>query len=249
MVRAVLFDLDDTLFDHRHCARSALRALHAAHPAFQSHPFDGFERLHARLLEELHRRVALGQMPLEVARQERFRRLFDAMGAPADDDTIVHAAVTYRDGYQRLRQPVSGAAALLAAVRDHAPIGIVSNNLLEEQQDKLRHCGLDRYVDVLVVSEEAGVSKPDPRIFEIALDRLGFTADVTVMIGDSWTADVAGARAAGIRAIWFNPTMQPRPEPDATVEELRSLEPLDNVIAVIFGAKPSKGDRQPAAKI
>jgi YjjG family noncanonical pyrimidine nucleotidase len=236
VVRAVLFDLDDTLFDHRHCARSALGALHAAHPAFQSHPFDDFERLHVRLLEELHRRVAVGELPLDVARQERFRRLFEAMGAAADDDTVAHAAATYRDGYRRLRQPVTGAAALLAAVSTHAAIGIVSNNLLEEQADKLRYCGLDRYVDVLVVSEETGISKPDPRIFDIALERLEVTADDAVMVGDSWTADVAGARAAGIRAIWFNPTRAPKPEPDDAVQELWSLEPVERVVPVILRA-------------
>jgi YjjG family noncanonical pyrimidine nucleotidase len=243
LVRAVLFDLDDTLFDHRHCARSALGALHAAHEAFQSHPFDDFERLHASLLEELHRRVALGEVPLDVARRERFRRLFHAMGAPADEDTVANAAATYREGYRRLRQPVAGAAALLAAVRSQAAIGIVSNNLLDEQEDKLRHCGLDRYVDVLVVSEETGFSKPDPRIFAIALERLGVTADATVMIGDSWTADVVGARAAGIRAIWFNPAMQPRPEADDTVEELWSLEPVERVLPVILGDAPVRTGR------
>jgi YjjG family noncanonical pyrimidine nucleotidase len=235
VIRAVLFDLDDTLFDHRHCARTALGELHASHAAFQSHPFHDFERLHATLLEELHKRVAIGEMPLDVARQERFRRLFGAVGAPSDRETIARAAATYREGYRRVRQPIAGAAALLAAVSDHARIAIVSNNLLEEQEDKLRHCALDRYVDVLVVSEEVGVSKPDPRIFEIALDRLGVAAGDTVMVGDSWTADIAGARAAGIRAIWFNPTRLPKPQHDDAVEELWSLEPLDRALAVIVG--------------
>ena len=85
-------------------------------------------------------------------------------------------------------------------VRERAKVGIVSNNLLEEQQDKLRCCELDQYVDVLVVSEEAGISKPDPRIFEIVLDRLRCRPQEAVMIGDSWDADVLGAAAAGIQS-------------------------------------------------
>jgi YjjG family noncanonical pyrimidine nucleotidase len=234
VIRAVLFDLDDTLFDHRQCARTALGELHASHAAFQSHSFPHFERLHAALLEELHARVALGEVPLEVARQERFRRLFGAVGASSDDETVARAAATSREGYRRVRQPVAGAAALLAAVKNRARIGIVSNNLLEEQSDKLRHCGLDRYVDALVVSEEVGVAKPDRRIFDIALERLDAAADHAVMVGDSWTADIAGARAAGIRAIWFNPTKQPKPQQDDAVEELWSLEPPEQVLPVIF---------------
>ena len=234
-VRAVLFDLDDTLFDHRLCARTALSGLHAAHEEFRVTPFSQFERLHASLLEDLHRRVMTGEMPLEDARRERFRRLFAALGATPGEHVIATAAETYRDGYRRIRQPMNGAAALLAAVKGRARVGIVSNNLLEEQQDKLRHCALDAYIDELVVSEEAGVSKPEPRIFEIALERLGCRADQVVMIGDSWAADVVGAQAAGIRAIWFNPLGHDRPAHDPAVEELRSLVPVERVLPVIFG--------------
>jgi len=126
------------------------------------------------------------------------------------------------------------AGALLTRIRSRARVGIVSNNLLEEQAEKLRHCGLDRFIDTLVVSGEAGVSKPDPRIFRIALDRLGCEPAEAVMIGDSWTADVAGARAAGIRAIWFNPAGRERP--DASVPRLASLAPPDVPMRMIFDA-------------
>lgn len=235
MPTAVLFDLDDTLFDHRQCSRLALSELYGAHEDFQVRTFDEFAGMHARLLEELHGRVLTGEVGLEEAREERFRRLFAAVGMPADDAAVSRAAAAYRDGYRRVRQPVAGAAQLLALVREHARVAIVSNNLLEEQQDKLRHCGLEPYVDVLVVSEEAGRSKPDPGIFAIALERLGCAAADAVMVGDSWAADVLGAQAAGIRAVWFNPRAMPAPDPAATVIELRALEPAAAALAVILG--------------
>ena len=234
MLRAVLFDLDDTLFDHRACAREALSDVHRAHPAFLALQFQELERLHAGLLEDLHRRVLTGELPLEIAREERFRRLFLAAGVTAADDLVSRTAATYRDGYIRIRQPVPGAAALLERVRQRAKVGIVSNNLLAEQQGKLRDCGLDGHIDVLVVSEEAGMSKPDPRIFEIALERLGCAAGEVVMVGDSWAADVIGACDAGIRAIWFNPLGKPAPDPSAAVEQIRRLDPPDEALAVIF---------------
>jgi YjjG family noncanonical pyrimidine nucleotidase len=237
MTRGVLFDLDDTLFDHRICARTALTALHDAHSSFQSTAFEDFERMHAVLLEELHRRVMTGEVGLDEARQERFRRLFQAVGVSADDELVRRAAATYREGYVKVRQPVPGAARLLGLVKERARVGIVSNNLLEEQQEKLRQCQLDRYIDVLVVSEEAGVSKPEPLIFTIALDRLGCTAAEAVMVGDSWAADIVGARAAGIRAVWFNPAAKLAPDPDAGIVELRSLEPVEDAVGVIFGER------------
>ena len=234
MLRAVLFDLDDTLFDHRLCARTALSEMHAAHPEFQACPLDDFEQLHAAHLEELHPLVTRGELPLEEARRERLRRLFRAVGASPAEDRIAEAAEAYRASYVRIRQPISGAAALLAAVKARALVGIVTNNLLEEQQDKLRQCALDGYVDELVVSEKAGMSKPDPRIFEIALERLGCHHDEAAMVGDSWPADVAGAIAAGIRPIWFNPLRKPRPDPRIEVDEIHALEPIEDALRVIF---------------
>ncbi len=237
VVTAVLFDLDDTLFDHAGCARDALMAVQASHRGLAAMPFVALEQAHARLLEELHGEVMLGRVPLEQARIERFRRLLQVAGERQPEDaTIAALASSYRDTYRTARRPIRGAAALLAAIRRHARVGIVSNNLAEEQREKLRTCGLDQLVDTLVVSEEAGVSKPDPAIFLLALERLGARPAETVMVGDSWPADVAGARAAGLRAIWFNPSATPAPEGASSVRELRALEPVDAVTRIILDA-------------
>jgi HAD superfamily hydrolase (TIGR01549 family) len=236
MVTAVLFDLDDTLFDHRACARDALAAVRACHACLRGMAFSELERAHARFLEELHAEVMTGRVPLEHARHERFRRLFAAAGTTASEDLARGAAATYRQHYAEGRRAVSGAAALLRLVRARARVGIVSNNLLDEQRDKLRVCGLTPYVDALVVSEEAGTPKPDPAIFALALERLGCEAPDAVMVGDSWGADIAGARAAGIRAIWFNPRREPVPNGEAGVPQVAALEPPDAVIRMIFDA-------------
>ena len=232
MITAVLFDLDDTLFDHAHCARCALDAVRSAHQPFSAADPLELERAHSRILEEIHGDVMLGRMPLDAARIERFRRLFQSVGADVGEDVAAAAAAGYRQAYIESRRAVAGAAALLEAVKERAKVGVVSNNLLEEQRAKLRHCELDRYIDVLMVSEEAGVSKPDPKIFEMALERLDCTAEEAVMVGDSWPADIVGAQASGIRAIWVNPHGAPPPDPSVPV--LRSLEPIDAALELIF---------------
>jgi HAD superfamily hydrolase (TIGR01509 family) len=231
MLKAVLFDLDDTLFDHECCAREALAAVHESHECFRSATFADFERAHAGLLEELHVQVLAGELDLDAARVERFRRLIERTAAA--DCSPADAARVYRACYSRARRAISGAQPLLVALRPRVRIGIVSNNVLVEQREKMRLCGLDTLVDALVVSEEAGVSKPDPEIFRVALQRLNAAPDQSVMIGDSWTSDVAGARAAGIPAVWFNRAGRPSPDPDAGVYELRALEPIADAIELI----------------
>ncbi|HEY7500698.1 MAG TPA: HAD-IA family hydrolase [Vicinamibacterales bacterium] len=233
---AVLFDLDDTLFDHAHAARAALTRVHAMHDCFASGPFDAFEEAHVRCLEALHQRVLAGAMGIDEARLRRFRQLFANAGVDASDDHVAYTASTYRAAYLEARRPIEGARDLLAALKPRVRIGVVSNNILEEQRAKVRLCGFDPYIDALVVSEEAGFTKPDPRIFEVALGRLGCEARDAVMIGDSWAADVEGARAAGVRAIWFNRTGRPVPDADgagADVDVIDRLTPVDDVLRIL----------------
>jgi putative hydrolase of the HAD superfamily len=234
MLRAVLFDLDDTLFDHLGCAREALRSVHESQACLAGVPFDELERTHALHLEELHVEVMAGRMTLDDARRERFRRLLVSSGVEATVERAEAAAGRYRDGYMSARRAIAGAAHLLPVIRARARVGIVTNNLRNEQEDKLRVCGLLPFVDALIVSEEVGVTKPDPAIFRVALERLECEPHEAVMVGDSWSADVMGARSLGIPAIWFNPHGAVPPDPAVPV--LRSLEPPDHAVQMILDA-------------
>ena len=232
MRRAVLFDLDDTLFDHRRSAREALLQVHRVHA--RGFDFEAFARHHAHYLEEMHLEVLAGRIGLDDARRERFRRVFQALGVALDPGVVDLVASAYREGYMTSRRALDGAAELLAVVKQDARIAIVTNNLLDEQQDKLRHCGLAPFVDVLVASEDVGVSKPARGIFEIALARAGVSADSAVMVGDSWTNDIEGARRAGIAAVWFNPDGLPRPSAEDGVAEIDTLRPAPDVARVLL---------------
>lgn len=234
MPRAVLFDLDDTLFDHEGCARDALHAVYGTHDCFAAMPFADVLRAHAEALEELHARVVAGELGIDEARVARFERIFRSAGRTVERTTCEAAARQYRSAYVGARRPVAGACALLAALKPRAAIAVVSNNLLAEQQEKMRVCRFDAYVDALVVSEEAGVAKPDPAIFRVALDRLGCRPEDAVMIGDSWAADITGAAAAGIPAIWFNPRRRPAPGHPAGVPQLPAFEPVEHALDAIF---------------
>lgn len=73
-------------------------------------------------------------------------------------------------------------------------------------------------VDLLVTSEDVGVAKPDPVIFYHTLQRCGITADAAIMVGDSWSNDIIGAHAAGLRAIWLNRRNECCPDPTIATE-------------------------------
>src|SRR5262245_8736180 len=116
-MRAVLFDLDDTLFDHRGAARAALTDVHRRHAADVE--FAAFERQHMHDLEVLHLEVLAGRLSIDDARRERFRRVFNAVSVPLDEPGVHAVAAAYRHAYMASRRAVDGAAALLEAVRPH----------------------------------------------------------------------------------------------------------------------------------
>ena len=226
---AVFFDLDDTLFDHSSSARAGLGALRDEFPAFGRRAFEELEQLHSGILETMHARVLTGELTIEAARVARFAAMFHECGAA--DGHAEAASDLYRAAYQRARRVVPGAVELLAALRGRVVVGIITNNVVAEQLEKLSVLELRPLVDVLVISEEAGVSKPDLRIFHLALARAGCRADQAVMGGDSWRVDVLGAQAAGIRPVWFNRGCLPSPDP--RVAEIRALAPAAPVLHLL----------------
>jgi putative hydrolase of the HAD superfamily len=188
------------------------------------------ERRHAEILEVLHVDVLEGRRTIDEARRERFARLLAAAGADRIGDRAGVAASFYRTAYERSWQAVPGALELAAALSARrTPFVIVTNNGVAEQRRKLERVGLDRHLSALVTSEEVGVAKPARRIFEVALEAGGAGPGEAVMLGDAWHSDIAGAQAVGIAAIWFN--RLGLESPDASVPELRELEPTDDVLA------------------
>jgi HAD superfamily hydrolase (TIGR01549 family) len=232
-VRAVLFDLDDTLFDHRHSCRSGLAAVQQNFQRLQEIPLDEVERGYMALLEESHPNVLQGVIALEEARVERFRRLFLQAGEEVSPARAGVCAELYQKAYRAARRPVPGAIPLLRRLRSMAKIAVVSNNLIEEQKEKLRCCELYPFVDCLVVSEEIGAAKPEPAIFEVVLSRLRCGAQEAVMVGDSWTEDIIGAHGVGIRPVWLNRYGRLCPD-QALATEINSFEPVEVVLGVIL---------------
>lgn len=232
-VRAVLFDLDDTLFDHQFCSRAGLTALQAGFPSLASEPFDAFELRYRVLLEEVHLRVLSGELSPAEGRAERFLR-FLSVASPASLADAARAAELYATAFRASRRPIAGAMELLHHLRPRVKIGVVTNNVRAEQVEKLQHLALDALIDVLVTSEDVGVAKPHPAIFQAALEQLACTPDQVVMVGDNWENDIVGASRLGIRSVWLNRYAEPHP--DVTLApQITEMTPLETIAQLILG--------------
>jgi len=191
------------------------------HAALQTRSLEEILIEHSRLLDVMHVEVLAGRLSQEQARIDRMRGIFAFCDVDVSEEAGIKAAAAHAQRYRAARRAVPGARELLERLRPHVKVIIVTNNLLAEQQSKLECCGLTDLVDALITSEEFGCAKPDPAIFQIALDRAACTSKEAVMIGDSWPIDILGAVNCGIRAVWFNRHGLKRPGDEAT--EITSL--------------------------
>jgi HAD superfamily hydrolase (TIGR01549 family) len=234
-IKAVLFDLDDTLYDHRFSSRNGLRALKNVYDCFKNAELDVLEMEYLKLLNEIHlSKVLTGIYTIDEARAERYRRFFLKFGVDAGLEEINHAREIYTSAYRVIQRAVPGSIELLNKLKKKVKLGIVSNNYGTEQEAKINSCGFNRYFDAVVTSVEVGITKPSPEIFFMALEKLGFMPAETVMIGDSWNSDIKGARNAGINPIWFNRYGFDYPEENSNIPEIRSLIPIEYVLSLIF---------------
>lgn len=233
MIRTLLCDLDDTLFDHSGATRDALAVVRGAMPAFQVWSLEQFDREHRVVLEALHLQVLAGRWTVEEARVERFRQLLKTAGVvESRADVLDGVSWQYRHAYEAAWRMIPGAIALAQAAKaDGWQFVIVTNNVVREQRLKIERGGLVPFVDALVTSEEFGASKPDPRIIHHAMAQVGSVAGQSVVFGDSLSTDIAGARAAGVSAVWFNRWEAPSPDP--ALREVRSLEPAAEILRIL----------------
>ena len=104
--------------------------------------------------------------------------------------------------YEKL-DPLVACALKIAGDVGWVPV-VVTNGPLEQQENRIRRTGLDRYVADWVISEQAGVSKPNPRIFALAAQRVRMRLGGAWVVGDSPEADIGGAAALGLPSVWLH---------------------------------------------
>ena len=236
-IEAVLFDLDDTLVDARGSWRDgfadAITELHARSPALQrlGSPTAIYDDWFRRYGEEAHRAAGFGEWQASFT-VESFERLVAEHLGP-DPALAARLVASYRAAAPARLAIFPDAEPLLERLGARYPLGLISNGPSELQRPKIEKFALERHFEVVLVSGELGIRKPDPRIFAMALEALGVSPAGCVFIGDNPTDDIAGARAFGLSAIWVNRGDWRAPDPreadalpHAEVRELREIPAL-----------------------
>ena len=125
---------------------------------------------------------------------------------------------------------LEGAEELVRYLAAKYPLTVVTNGFVEVQYEKFDKSGLRDCFAHIVLSEEVGCQKPNPRIFEEALRMNGLQAEDVVMIGDSWNSDIQGAINAGIDQIWIRKSKDPLPEGQSATYLVQSLSEVMEIL-------------------
>jgi putative hydrolase of the HAD superfamily len=228
-VRAIIFDLDDTITDFMSAANAAFMA--AFSDIAEEHGVK-VEDLHARymeLFEEFYTLHLEGHVNLEEFRVYRFSRAFELVDLPLDED-FLDLTVDFQYYYDQELETFPGACAVLRELDKVYPLGLITNGPTDAQWRKINKFNLSRIFEVILVSGQLGIAKPDPRIFDVALEGLRVAPEDAIMVGNSLEHDHQGAMNAGIRFVWANhlgkSLPEGWPEPDHTVASFDELKDL-----------------------
>jgi len=223
--KAVLFDLDNTLYDYNACYRAANDAVFPWLEERTGRPRAELETLYREAKRRNH--VALAGTAASHNRLLYYQRLAELLGLRVFGaaDTLLNI---FWDAFLAAMQPLPGALELLEALRPRG-ICLVTDMTVEIQYRKVARLGFAPLIDAIVTSEEAGVEKPHPWPFVLALRKLGVRAEEACMVGDDFTKDVEGPLLAGLDAYWvrqcsLNPEREYTHHRVTVVQDLRQVQ-------------------------
>ena len=226
----IFLDLDDTIWDFHANAKASLHDVYFDRKLNEHYPdFEHFFHLYARRNLELWSQYGQGLITKDYLIVERFRHLLSHAGIQAHEMAL-NMNTDFLDilSTKTILMPYAGEL-LEYCTSLHLPMTIISNGFTEVQYRKLRNSNIEQYFTHVVLSEAVGALKPSREIFEYALKLNNARAEETLMIGDSFDADILGAVGAGIDAVYLNNTGRDIEIPEK-VTQISSLKEVFGLI-------------------
>lgn len=203
--RNIFIDLDDTLYDFSAASREAFEeTYHLLHFERYFDSFDHYMGIYAPYNLELWKLYGEGRITKEELNRRRYSYPLECVGVHDQElaDTFCREALSR---IPTKNHTIPGAMELLEYLRPRYRMFILSNGFKELQSRKMRTAGLDGYFEDIILSEDIGINKPRPELFEHALQKTGSRLEESIMIGDMFETDIAGAANIGMQQIYFNP--------------------------------------------
>ena len=226
MYKAIFIDIDDTILDYIPCCREAFdAALEVINQNTQNTPntdalFELFFSISGRLFSEAKHGLHTVAEVMELYPQEFCEH---AGYSPETVDPFKHA---FRAAWGYTHTLVPYSKETLEALRDKGyRLFAASNSFGHLQRSRLQHAGILHLFEDTYISMDIGYDKPDVRFYEEALRRCRLQPNEVLMVGDSMTTDIIGARAAGLDAVYFNRSNEPT-DPHSSVVVIQSLPEL-----------------------
>lgn len=202
----VLFDLDNTLFDHYYSLKNAIKA---TRENFGLTSFNVSQLIdtYNSALQTAYDRYLKKEISYEEKDNEKVRLFFQNLSLPIPRRDGIDAFLSLYDKiYFSDRRATPGAIETLVRLNKHGfKIGVVTNGQTKDQTEKMEAIGIAPLIDAAFISEQIGHSKPSSPLFAAALTGLNTTSEATLLVGDDVESDIKGALANGIDPVLYNP--------------------------------------------
>ena len=201
-IKHVFFDLDHTLWDFDRNSALAFKRVFHNHDISLS--ITEFVQVYEPINFGYWKMYREERITKQELRRGRFREAFSAFGMQFDTQQIDMLAFSYIEELPKDNHLFDGTIDLLEYLSGRYTLHIITNGFEEVQHLKLRNSRIDHFFETVTTSEEAGVKKPHPAIFELAMEKAGALATESVMVGDTFEADIEGAHRKGMQTIFYN---------------------------------------------
>ena len=202
IITDVFFDLDHTLWDFDKNSELTFETIfNRNHPRIETKVF--IEK-YVPINQECWKLYQYDKITHAELRYNRLKYSFDALDYSISDEEINTIANDYIRFLPENNHLFDGTIEVLDYLNQKYNLHIITNGFAEVQYKKINNSNIGSYFQTITNSEMAGVKKPNPIIFDYALDLAKAKKENSIMIGDSLDADIQGALDAGLDAIFFN---------------------------------------------
>ena len=201
MIKAVIFDLDNTLCNSTDIIEDILRSILKKYlKYFPNKNIDDLILINVKTFKNL---IADPDVPLSAAIIRVWFEVFEQLQIKPQLKIILRLIEDIRQTNKRVRL-IDGVLELMNYLKlKDIKIGVLTNGIFIDQANKLIKLKLDGFIDYLVTSDMCAADKPDPEIFKYLLGKMAVSPNQTIMIGDDYTADIKGAYNVGIKTIYL----------------------------------------------